>query len=59
MKEIVSLLEEDQIDFANHKRPEVLMVLKENFVLKKIGLLPLSTNINLLKKNLKKFNKPF
>ncbi|HGK7682337.1 TPA: lpg2552 family Dot/Icm T4SS effector [Legionella pneumophila] len=31
MKEIVSLLEEDQIDFANHKRPEVLMVLKRKF----------------------------
>lgn len=31
MKEIVSLLEEDQIDFANHKRPEVLMVLRRKF----------------------------
>lgn len=31
MKEIVSLLEEDQIDFANHKRREVLMVLRRKF----------------------------
>ncbi|HHL3493479.1 TPA: lpg2552 family Dot/Icm T4SS effector [Legionella pneumophila] len=31
MKEIVSLLEQDQIDFANHKRPEVLMVLRRKF----------------------------
>ncbi|HCW6754185.1 TPA: lpg2552 family Dot/Icm T4SS effector [Legionella pneumophila] len=31
MKEIVSLLEQDQIDFANHKRPEVIMVLRRKF----------------------------
>lgn len=31
MKEIVSLLEQEQIDFALHKRPEVIMVLKRKF----------------------------
>ncbi|KTD23901.1 Uncharacterised protein [Legionella lansingensis] len=31
MKEIVSLLEQDHIDFAIHKRPEVIMVLKRKF----------------------------
>ncbi|WP_133128956.1 hypothetical protein [Legionella nagasakiensis] len=31
MKEIVSLLEQDEIDFAHHKRPEVIMVLKRKF----------------------------
>ncbi|HAT2066650.1 TPA: lpg2552 family Dot/Icm T4SS effector [Legionella pneumophila] len=31
MKEILSLLEQDQIDFANHKRPEVIMVLRRKF----------------------------
>ncbi|KTC89271.1 hypothetical protein [Legionella cincinnatiensis] len=31
MKEIVSLLEQDQIDFAIYKRPEVIMVLRRKF----------------------------
>ncbi|HAU1191080.1 TPA: lpg2552 family Dot/Icm T4SS effector [Legionella pneumophila] len=31
MKEIVSLLEQDQIDFADYKRPEVIMVLRRKF----------------------------
>lgn len=31
MKEIVSILEQDEIDFASHKRPDVLMVLKRKF----------------------------
>ncbi|ARM35095.1 hypothetical protein B0B39_16955 [Legionella longbeachae] len=31
MNEIVSLLEQDQIDFAMHKRPEVIMVLRRKF----------------------------
>ncbi|EHL31107.1 hypothetical protein [Legionella drancourtii] len=31
MKEIVSLLEQDQIDFTIHKRPEVIMVLRRKF----------------------------
>ncbi|AHE66320.1 hypothetical protein Loa_00751 [Legionella oakridgensis ATCC 33761 = DSM 21215] len=31
MKEIVSLLEQNEIDFANHKRPEVIMVLRRKF----------------------------
>ena len=35
MKEIVSRLEQDQIDFAHHKRPEVLMVLRRKFATQK------------------------
>ncbi|CAM4477020.1 MAG: hypothetical protein LEGION0403_FIIPPAGN_01515 [Legionella sp.] len=31
MKEIVSLLEQEQIDFSIHKRPEVLVVLRRKF----------------------------
>lgn len=31
MKELVNLLEQDQIDFDNYKRPEVLMVLRRKF----------------------------
>ncbi|USQ14479.1 hypothetical protein J2N86_03920 [Legionella lytica] len=31
MKEIVTLLEQEQIDFSIHKRPEVLMVLRRKF----------------------------
>ncbi len=31
MKEIISLVEQDQIDFAIHKRPDIIMVLKRKF----------------------------
>ena len=31
MKELVSLLEQEQIDFALHKRPEIIMVLRRKF----------------------------